>query len=64
MGFEIAAGPVLQLVLEPATLLGGVVQLAEGVGDLEAADVELERSTVSGSFGFCFESGDTSVGKS
>ena len=39
---EVAARAVLQLRLEPPALLDRIVQLAEGVGHLEAADVELE----------------------
>ena len=42
MRFEIAARPLLQLLLEAAALLRRIVQLAEGVGHLEAADVQLE----------------------
>src|SRR5579862_9632947 len=32
--FFVAAGPLAQLAFEPATLLLGIVQLAEGVADL------------------------------
>ena len=42
MGLEVAASAIRELRLEPAPLLGGIVELAEGVGDLEAADVQLE----------------------
>ena len=42
-GLRRRRGRVLrQLLLEAAALVVGVVQLAEGVADLEAADVELE----------------------
>ena len=61
---EIAGGAVRELRLEASALLGRIVELAEGVGHLEPADVELEPLDGSGSSGFCFESGDTSVGKS
>src|SRR5262245_19418990 len=40
--FEIAALAVLRLRFEAAALLQRVVQLAEGVGDLEAGDIEVE----------------------
>ncbi len=40
--FEVAGGPAGQLGLEAAALLRRIVELAEGVGHLEAADVELE----------------------
>src|SRR6266851_247768 len=39
---EVAAGAALELRLEAAALLLRVVELAEGVRHLEAADVELE----------------------
>ena len=42
VGFEVAGGPAGDLGLEPAPLLGRIVELAERVGDFEAADVELE----------------------
>ena len=64
MRLLIAARALAQLILEPALLLHRIVQLAEGVGHLEAPDESSNRSTVSGSSGFCLASGDTSVGKS
>jgi len=42
VGFVVAAVALLQLVFEAAALVVGVVELGEGVADLEAADVELE----------------------
>src|SRR6185436_2589602 len=42
MRFEVAAGTILQLLLEPAPLLDGIVELAEGIRHLEPADVEFE----------------------
>jgi len=43
--FEVAAGAARELPLEAPALFGRIVQLAEGVGHLEAADIELECST-------------------
>ena len=40
--FLVAGGPIGQLRLEAAALLDRIVELAEGVGHFEAADVELE----------------------
>ena len=42
MGFFVAAGALGQLLLEALLLLHGVVELAEGVADLKAADEDLE----------------------
>src|SRR5579863_4250150 len=42
VGGEISLFAQELLVLEPVALLGRVVQLAEGVSDLHAADVQLE----------------------
>ena len=42
MRFLIAGGALGELRLEAAALLDRIVELAEGVGDFEAADVELE----------------------
>ena len=39
---EVAGRAVRELRLEAAPLLGRIVELAEGVGHLEAADVQLE----------------------
>ena len=38
----IAGGELGELLLEAAALFNRIVELAEGVGDLEAADVQLE----------------------
>jgi hypothetical protein len=40
--FVVAALPIGELLLEPPPLLRRVVELAECIGDLEAADVHLE----------------------
>src|SRR5262249_28453496 len=40
--FEIARGARRQLRLEPPALLGRIVELAEGIRNLEAANIELE----------------------
>src|SRR6267142_2790543 len=40
--FDVASGAVLQLGLEPATLLRRIVQLAEGIRHLDAVDIQLE----------------------
>ena len=42
MGFVVAAVAFFELVFEAAALVVGIVELGEGVADLEAADVELE----------------------
>ena len=42
MGFVVAAVAFFQLVFEAAALVVGIVELGEGVADLEAANVELE----------------------
>ena len=42
MRLEVAGGAVRELRLEPAALLGRIVELAEGVGHFEPADVQLE----------------------
>ena len=62
MGFIVAAGALGELFLEPLVLLVGIVELAEGVAELESADEELEALDMSGSSGFALESGETTVG--
>ena len=42
MGFFVAASLLFKLHLEAAALVFRIVQLAEGVADFEAADVELK----------------------
>jgi len=42
VGFFVAALMLSELILEAAVLLLGIVQLREGVAQLESADVELE----------------------
>ncbi len=42
MSFFVAPGPFAELPLEAAALLLGIVQLAEGVADFQAADEDLE----------------------
>src|SRR5712692_3460781 len=42
MRLEVASRSILQLLFEAPPLLDGIVQLAEGIGHLETANVELE----------------------
>src|SRR4051812_5405992 len=41
MGFEVAARAIFELRFEPPPLLVRIVELAEGIGDFEATDIEL-----------------------
>ncbi len=51
MGFVVAALLFEELGFEAGVLVDGVVELGEGVADLEAADVELEALYPVGFFG-------------
>ena len=42
MRFQIAVGAILQLILKSSPLLHRIVQLAEGIRDLEPTDVQLK----------------------
>ena len=65
MGFVVAAVAFLQLVFEAFALLVRVVELGEGIADLEAADVELKALYPVGIVGFLLWRGDeTASGKS
>jgi len=64
VGFFVAAGLFGKLLLEPAALFFRIVQLAEGVSNLQAPLKISKRSTHAGSSGLFFDNGEISTGKS